>query len=520
MNSRNIADTVMQTPDEERMVREATTMEKWGPTAQQMKAISDLTYQRASCVLVMDALMRRLSEPGKYWRHVYKALLVIDYALKNGSPEVAEYCRRHVIEIQTLQRYQHIDEDNKDQGINVRERAKLVLELVNDRHKLADERKRADASRNKYVGVSSDGASYASYARGGRASSSSASRYGGVAYNDPLPQDRDDPRDEADSRWGMAGDMDTEDLPAPEPAPAAPAAAPAPAAQNLFDTEFSEPVAATSTTTTAAPAPAPAASATSLFDALDMVPASSQPQQQPQQTSFFAAPAPAQPMAQAQPSTSFFAAPQQSAPAPAPKSDPMSFFDMAPAATATTTTTSSNTMAFSSFQSSTPMSTTSSSSSSAFGFTSAAPAATTAAPASAQKPAPAKNDPWGGLVNLDSLSSTSSSASSASSQTSKVPMAAMASTGTTGPAMRPMGAASVGGVMQPTPATTTMGFTGAAPMGGTTLQPTRGPNYDALKQPQYNPYMMQQQQQQQMLRMQQMQQMQMQQRYTGNGSAF
>lgn len=503
----------MQTPDEERLVREATTMEKWGPTAQQMKAISDLTYRRTSCPVVMDALMRRLSEPGKYWRHVYKALLVIDYALKNGSPDVAEYCRRHVIEIQTLQRYQHIDEDNKDQGINVRERAKLVLELVNDRHKLADERKRADASRNKYVGVSSDGASYsASYARGGLASSSSgASRYGSVAYDDPFPQGRDDRlADEADSRWGMAGDMNTDDLPAPEPAPAAaaepaPAPAPAPAAQNLFDTEFSEPVAATN---------ASAAPATSLFDALDMVPASSQPQQPQQQMSFFdmapatttAAPAPAQTS-----TTSFFAAPQQqAAPAPAPKSDPMSFFDMAPATTTAATSTSS-TMAFSSFPSSTPAS---SSTSSAFGFTSAAPAAA-AAPASAPKPAPAKNDPWGGLVNLDSLSA-GASASTGASQTSKVPMAAMASAGTTGPAMRPMGASSMGStgsVMQPTP------------VGAATLQPTRGPNYDALK-PQYNPYMMQQQQmqQQQMLRMQQMQQMQQmqmqQQRYAGNGSAF
>ena len=513
----------MQTPDEERLVREATTMEKWGPTAQQMKAISDLTYRRASCPVVMDALMRRLSEPGKYWRHVYKALLVIDYALKNGSPDVAEYCRRHVIEIQTLQRYQHIDEDNKDQGINVRERAKLVLELVNDRHKLAEERKRADASRNKYVGVSSDGASYASYARGGPSSSGGGSRYGGVAYDDPFPQGRDDRddrlADEADSRWGMAGDMHTDDLPAPEPAPAATAAAPAPAAapaaapapaQNLFDTEFSEPVAAPSTS---------AAPATSLFDALDMVPASSsQPQQQQapqQQMSFFdMAPAAAPVPAPAQTSTaSFFAAPQPApAPAPAPKSDPMSFFDMAPAAT---TTTSTSTMAFSSFPSSTTSASTSSSS--AFGFTSATPAAA-AAPATAQKPAPAKNDPWGGLVNLDSLSSGSSSAASGASQTSKVPMAAMASAGTTGPAMRPMGASSMGttgGVMQPTPA---MGAPGGV------MQPTRGPNYDALKQPQYNPYLMQQQQQQQqqqqMLRMQQMQQMQMQQRYTGTGSAF
>jgi len=506
---RNITDSVMNVSNEERLVREATTMDKWGPTAQQMKAICDLTFQHASFLPVMKALMQRLSEPGKYWRHVYKALLVIDYALKNGSPEVADFCRQHIIEIQTLQRYQHIDENNRDQGLNVRERAKIVLELINDEKKLEEERKRAYACRDKYVGVSNDGST------GFRGSSSfssrtGSSRYGSVSYEDSSVPSRT--RDDADSRWGMSDSADDTALPEPEPLPEPVAQEPPKAQTNLFDTDFSAP----------ASKPAPAQTG-SLFDSLDMAPSQPAASTSSSSTSFFANPAPSQPSPAG--TTSFFdspaAAPAPAAntntmsffdmpasqpaaqPAPAPKADPMSFFDMPasqpmqpsrPAASSS----SANTSFFGPSSSSST-----SQSSSSFAFTSTS--SSSAQPASPAK----KDDMWGGLVNLDSLGSTPSSPSKASgpmagsTQTggamSSRPMSSMSSTG---PAMRPMGSTM-------SSSSTTMGFTSSSQP----MQPTTGPNYDALRQPQYNPYA----QQQQMYRMQQMQQMQMQQRYTGSG---
>jgi len=495
---RNMADSVMNVPPEERLVREATTMDKWGPTAQQMKAICDLTFQHSSFGPVMKALMQRLSEPGKYWRHVYKALLVIDYALKNGSPEVAEYCRHHIIEIQTLQRYQHIDEDNRDQGLNVRERAKIVLELINDEKKLEEERKRAYACRDKYVGVSNDG-SAVGYRSGIYSSRGDSSRYGSVSYEDSSVPSRS--RGDSDSRWGM-GSADNSPVPEPEPLPEE-VAEPEPKGQtSMFDTQFSEPVAAK---------PAPAQSG-SLFDSLDMAPsqpatntsttsffgtpAASQPAQ-PATTSFFDSPAVSQPApAQSNNTMSFFDMPA-SQPAPAPKADPMSFFNtpasqpMQPSRPAPAS--SNNTMSFFDMPASTPTQ-----SSSAFSST----------PSQAQPASPAKKDDmWGGLVNLDSLGSSSTTSSKpsgpmGSSQTSSMsskPMSAMNSS-TTGPAMRPMGSSM---------SSTTMGFTSSTQP----MQPQTGPNYDALK-PQYNAYAMQQQQQQ-MYRMQQMQMQQ--QRYGGSG---
>lgn len=147
-----------------------------------MRDIAKLTFKRDDFLIVMTTLMKRLNEPGKNWRHVYKALLVIDYILKNGSRDVESYCRQHIVEIRTLTRFQYIDQSvNKDVGINVRERTKIVLELLSDSAKLETERKRSAAARNKYVGVSSEDSMY-----GGRSYSSSSST--SISYDDPYDE--------------------------------------------------------------------------------------------------------------------------------------------------------------------------------------------------------------------------------------------------------------------------------------------------------------------------------------------
>ncbi len=36
----------------------------------------------------MNVIWRRLNDQGKYWRHVYKSLLLLDYLLRNGTDQV------------------------------------------------------------------------------------------------------------------------------------------------------------------------------------------------------------------------------------------------------------------------------------------------------------------------------------------------------------------------------------------------------------------------------------------------
>lgn len=66
----------------------------------------------------MNVIWKRLNDQGKYWRHVYKALLLLDYLLKNGSDQVVRETKVHLVEIQTLTQFAHIDEKNKDVGVS------------------------------------------------------------------------------------------------------------------------------------------------------------------------------------------------------------------------------------------------------------------------------------------------------------------------------------------------------------------------------------------------------------------
>ena len=100
-------------------------------------------------------------------------MLLIDYLIRNGSEQVIRECRNHLIEIQTLTEFQHIEED-KDVGlsgmfnclsvmvfisnyISVRERAKQVIELLHDDKRIKVEREKAKTNRDKYKGVSNEG---------------------------------------------------------------------------------------------------------------------------------------------------------------------------------------------------------------------------------------------------------------------------------------------------------------------------------------------------------------------------
>eukprot|EP01112_Ceratiomyxa_fruticulosa_P016070 TRINITY_DN4821_c0_g1_i1.p1 TRINITY_DN4821_c0_g1~~TRINITY_DN4821_c0_g1_i1.p1 ORF type:complete len:673 (-),score=199.52 TRINITY_DN4821_c0_g1_i1:196-2214(-) len=151
-------DIALNTPEIERKVRNATSNDKWGPTGTQMQEISRATYNYQDFAVIMQVLWKRINDPGKYWRHVYKSLLLLDYLIRNGSEQVIRECRNHIIEIQTLNEFTHIDpETQKDTGLSVRERAKQIIELIHDDRRIKQEREKAAANRDKYVGIGSEG---------------------------------------------------------------------------------------------------------------------------------------------------------------------------------------------------------------------------------------------------------------------------------------------------------------------------------------------------------------------------
>lgn len=61
---------------------------------------------------------KRLNDSGKNWRHVFKALILLDYLLQNGSEQVIAYTKENLYVVKTLKEFQYIDDEGRDQGIN------------------------------------------------------------------------------------------------------------------------------------------------------------------------------------------------------------------------------------------------------------------------------------------------------------------------------------------------------------------------------------------------------------------
>lgn len=136
-------------------VREATSNDPWGAPSSLMSEIADLTFNVVAFTEVMSMIWKRLNDHGKNWRHVYKALALLDYLIKTGSERVAQECRENIYTIQTLRDFQYIDRDGRDQGVNVREKAKQLVALLRDEEKLKRERSQALKTKTRMTGVTS-----------------------------------------------------------------------------------------------------------------------------------------------------------------------------------------------------------------------------------------------------------------------------------------------------------------------------------------------------------------------------
>ena len=109
------------------------------------------------------------------WRQIYKALQLLEFLIKNGSERVIDDARGHLSLLKMLRQFHFIDQNGKDQGINVRNRSKELAELLSDVERIRSERKKARANRNKFGGVEGGAMS------GGM---SSGSQYGGFGSED------------------------------------------------------------------------------------------------------------------------------------------------------------------------------------------------------------------------------------------------------------------------------------------------------------------------------------------------
>lgn len=156
---------VMNYSEVESKVREATNDDPWGPSGQLMAEISRATFMYEQFPEVVNMLWARmLRDNKKNWRRVYKSLLLLAHLIRNGSERVVTSTREHLYDLRSLESYHFVDENGKDQGVNVRQKVKELVDFAQDDERLREERKKAKKNKDKFIGVSSDSLEgYSSY---------------------------------------------------------------------------------------------------------------------------------------------------------------------------------------------------------------------------------------------------------------------------------------------------------------------------------------------------------------------
>ncbi|XP_055588044.1 telomere length regulation protein TEL2 homolog isoform X1 [Uranotaenia lowii] len=179
-----VTNVVMNYTEIEGKVREATNDEPWGPTGPLMQELAHATFTYEHFPEVMSMLWKRMLQDNKTnWRRTYKSLLLLNYLVRNGSERVVTSSREHVYDLRSLESYTFVDEQGKDQGINVRHKVRELMEFIQDDDKLREERKKAKKNKDKYVGMSSEAMGMGGMRYGG-------SEYGG--YRDSWNQRTED----------------------------------------------------------------------------------------------------------------------------------------------------------------------------------------------------------------------------------------------------------------------------------------------------------------------------------------
>ncbi|VFQ64853.1 unnamed protein product [Cuscuta campestris] len=144
---RGVNKKVLKVPSVEQKVLDATSNEPWGPHGTLLADVAQATRNYNEYQMIMAVIWKRVNDTGKNWRHVYKALTVLEYLVAHGSERVIDEIREHSYQISTLSEFQYVDSSGRDQGSNVRKKSQSLVALVNDKERIQEVRQKAAANR-------------------------------------------------------------------------------------------------------------------------------------------------------------------------------------------------------------------------------------------------------------------------------------------------------------------------------------------------------------------------------------
>lgn len=110
--------------------------------------IANASSEAKECQAIVTHVWNIAKMDSPKWRQVFKALSLIDFLIKNGSRRFVEDCRTNQLKIRQFREFSCM-EDGVDRGQGVREQACHIMDLLNDRKLLDEEREKATQNKDK-----------------------------------------------------------------------------------------------------------------------------------------------------------------------------------------------------------------------------------------------------------------------------------------------------------------------------------------------------------------------------------
>ena len=169
----------------EKTLDQALSNENWGASGTMLNDLAQASYNDADYRVISEAIWKTLAVQPKYWKQIFKALNLIDHLIRNGSPRIIDDTRDRIEKLRALQEFS-FKEQQYERGNGIREKASLIIELLDDDSRLRFERKKAKELKQKMASRQN--------AVGGGAPASAGPRMSS-APSRPMPRSRYDDDD-------------------------------------------------------------------------------------------------------------------------------------------------------------------------------------------------------------------------------------------------------------------------------------------------------------------------------------
>ncbi|KAH9259099.1 hypothetical protein BASA81_002719 [Batrachochytrium salamandrivorans] len=139
----------------ERRLAEALSHANWGASSTLLGELAESTNNFDEYPVIMKETWAAIASTGFNWRVAYKGLALLEFLIRNGNKRVIQEARENISKLRYLLGFSYM-KDGTERGMGVREKAKAVLDLLEDDDALKLARREAKLLRQKFKGVGRD----------------------------------------------------------------------------------------------------------------------------------------------------------------------------------------------------------------------------------------------------------------------------------------------------------------------------------------------------------------------------